>query len=256
MTKKFKIVMLCGKSSSTGIVYNFLAAHYGRFSVIQEEPVPRIRLLKRRGQRLGWVKAVGQLLFVALIVPVLKRKSSFRQKEILDSINLSSTKLPDEYLISVPSVNSEQAIQKLREIDPDIVVVNGTRIIGEDTLKSVNASFINMHAGITPAYRGAHGGYWALYENKPQLVGTTIHQVDTGIDTGQILYQVTFTPTTDDNFATYPLLHIREGLPYLLQAIEDVRNNKLVERLPLTNSEQSSLKYHPTIWQYLGSDVN
>jgi folate-dependent phosphoribosylglycinamide formyltransferase PurN len=34
-----------------------------------------------------------------------------------------------------------------------------------------------------------HGGYWALAENNPQLVGTTVHFVDTGIDTGEVIEQ-------------------------------------------------------------------
>ena len=44
---------------------------------------------------------------------------------------------------------------------------------------------INMHAGITLRYRGVHGGYWALAEQHPEWVGTTVHLVDPGIDTGR-----------------------------------------------------------------------
>ena len=41
-----------------------------------------------------------------------------------------------------------------------------------------------MHAGITPQYRGVHGGYWAVVNNDPEHCGVTIHFVDKGIDTG------------------------------------------------------------------------
>ena len=42
------------------------------------------------------------------------------------------------------------------------MVVNGTRILSRRMLESIDAVFLNMHVGITPKYRGVHGGYWAL----------------------------------------------------------------------------------------------
>jgi methionyl-tRNA formyltransferase len=44
-----------------------------------------------------------------------------------------------------------------------------------------------VHAGITPRYRGTHGGYWVLLNNDPGHCGVTIHLVDPGIDTGSIV---------------------------------------------------------------------
>ena len=79
----------------------------------------------------------------------------------------------DGRVIRVPSVNSGKARRALREFSPQVVVVNGTRIICNETLCAVDAPFINTHAGITPLYRGVHGGYWALREGRPDLVGTT-----------------------------------------------------------------------------------
>jgi len=70
---------------------------------------------------------------------------------------------------------------------PDVVVVNGTRIIAEKVLHSVPATFLNTHSGITPLYRGAHGGYWALVKKDRANCGVTIHVVDAGIDTGGIV---------------------------------------------------------------------
>src|SRR5438093_9923670 len=53
------------------------------------------------------------------------------------------------------------------------VVVNGTRIISEAVLTASDAVFINMHAGITPKYRGVHGGYWALYNGDGEAASST-----------------------------------------------------------------------------------
>lgn len=135
------------------------------------------------------------------------------------------------------------------EINPDIVLVNGTRIISSKVLGSTNAVFINMHTGITPKYRGVHGGYWALANNDKENCGVTIHIVDKGVDTGGILYQTTIPLTAKDNFITYPYLQFGEGLPLMKKAIDDIAINKVVVMKPETT--ESKLWYHPTIWQYL-----
>ena len=66
-------------------------------------------------------------------------------------------------------------------------------------------------AGITPLYRGVHGAYWALAEGRRDLCGVTVHRVDAGIDTGEVLAQVLIDPTPQDNFVTYPWLQVAEG---------------------------------------------
>ena len=95
---------------------------------------------------------------------------------------------------------------------PTLVVVHGTRIIASRVLESLGCPAVNVHAGITPRYRGVHGGYWALAEGHPEWVGTTVHLVDPGIDTGAILAQATFDVTDEDTIATYPDLHLIHGL--------------------------------------------
>ena len=68
----------------------------------------------------------------------------------------------------------------LTSLRPVVVVVNGTRIIAARVLESAGCPVVNLHAGITPRYRGVHGGYWALAERHPEWVGTTVHLVDPG----------------------------------------------------------------------------
>ena len=89
-------------------------------------------------------------------------------------------------------------------------------------LQSLGCPVVNMHAGITPRYRGVHGGYWALAERHPEWVGTTVHLVDPGIDTGAILAQATFDVTDEDTIATYPDLHLIHGLALLGTQVDRV----------------------------------
>jgi methionyl-tRNA formyltransferase len=112
----------------------------------------------------------------------------------------------------------------------------------------VGAPFINLHAGITPLYRGVHGGYWALAEGRPELAGTTVHLVDDGIDTGAVLAQACFRAGPADSFATYPYLHLAAGLPHLLDAVAAALRGAL--RPQPHPALPSRLRTHPTFWQY------
>ncbi len=250
-TGRRRIVVLAQPGPSTNIVANALNQAFGEVTVVVEEPVPRSQFVRRRAKRLGLATTAGQLLFSVLVVPLLRRAGRARVRRILQEGGLVDSPVRQP-VVHVPSVNSDHARRVLRELDPAVVVVSGTRILGADTLGCVDAPFINMHAGITPQYRGVHGGYWALAEGRPDLVGTTVHVVDTGIDTGPILGQATFAVTGEDSFATYPFLHVAAGLPLLIEAVGEVIAGKTLEpRQPRAPDLRSTLRTHPTLSGYL-----
>lgn len=191
----------------------------------------------------------GQVLFSVIIVPFLQIFSKRRIKEIVSSYGMSNQPLPAENIVHFNSVNDAGCSVFLKQHNPEIVIVSGTRIISRELLESTNAVFINMHAGITPRYRGVHGGYWALVNNDPSHCGVTIHLVDKGIDTGEVLYQSVIQYTGRDNFVTYPYLQLGEGLSLLHKAIEDVLQGQHKPFRP--SQEKGKVWYHPSLWQYL-----
>ena len=70
----------------------------------------------------------------------------------------------------------------------DIYFVFGSSYIkGELVDFLIKHKAINIHAGVAPYYRGADCNFWALYDNNPHLVGTTIHLLSKGLDAGPIL---------------------------------------------------------------------
>jgi methionyl-tRNA formyltransferase len=234
------------------MVYHALRRRFGstvRLEVILERPVSRLQLLKRRVQRLGLLPVLGHVLFLMLAVPILRFKGRQRIAEIKALHGLDDSVIP-EPVLRVSSANSSDVIERLRALSPSVVVVNGTRILRPEVLRATAAPFVNMHAGVTPAYRGVHGGYWALAEGRPELVGTTIHLVDEGIDTGAIVKQVIFAPTEADNFTTYPYLHIAMGLPALFDAVQAILSQQR-PALCIPKTNRSRLWYHPTLWSYL-----
>ncbi len=247
MTKK--IVLLAGLGDSTTFMYNGLKDEFNISNVIIEASSSRKKLLKRRLKRLGLVTVFGQLLFQVLYVPLLRKLSLKRIEDIKNSYHLDDTAIDTEKVIRVTSVNSDVCLQTLKQLNPDVIIVNGTGIISKKVLNSIDAAFINTHAGITPNYRGVHGGYWALANDDKANCGVTVHLVDPGIDTGGILYQALIKPTKQDNFTTYTYLQIGEGIQLMKKAINSYLDGNLKAQESTTT--KSALWYHPTLWYYL-----
>ena len=170
-------------------------------------------------------------------------------EHILQQYGLNEAPLPLERVIDVQSVNDVQTVVLLQKLSPQVIVVNGTRILAEKMLNVIPGIFLNTHVGITPLYRGVHGGYWALASGDPQHFGVTIHKIDNGIDTGDIVAQASTTPDDADNFSTYPLLQIAIAIPLLKQAIRDALNGKV--EIMTAPVGKSKLWSHPTVFEYL-----
>jgi folate-dependent phosphoribosylglycinamide formyltransferase PurN len=243
------IVMVAGPGRSTRIIYNALKSCFNIKAVIIERPVSRYRFLRRRIKKLGYGVVIGQILFRSIVVPYLNVTSLKRAKEIMVHYGLSDAEIPECVIRRVASINTEEATAILREFNPNVVIVNGTAIISNSVLNSVSAKFINMHAGITPMYRGVHGAYWAIVQSDYEACGVTVHLVDSGIDTGAVLEQTVIPLERADNFTTYPLLQIAVGLPLLKGAVQAAIENCL--ELKPGAKGVSRIWSHPTIGEYL-----
>jgi folate-dependent phosphoribosylglycinamide formyltransferase PurN len=241
------VVLLTCEGESGRIAARYLTARFPSLAVIIEDPVPRALLLRRRIKRLGFVHVGGQLAFM-MFQRMQQKTSQRRIAEIVRAAGLDA-RLPEGCeLIRVPSVNSHECIGHLQRLRPQAILVIGTRIIAREVLRAVDAPFINYHAGITPKYRGVHGGYWAKAQGDGGNFGVTAHLVDEGIDTGDVLYQARLTPTRKDNYSTYPYLQLAAALPLLVRAAHDALGGTLrPEKIDLP----SHLWSHPTLWSYI-----
>lgn len=241
--------MVAVEDASSNIIYNKLSQSFEIDHIIFEQKVSRSKFVKRRIKKLGFITVFGQILFQFIISTFLSFTSKKRIEAIKDIYGLSDQSIVENKLSRVASINGTASIEKIKTLQPDLIIVNGTRIISKKVLESAKAKFINIHAGITPQYRGVHGAYWALLNNDLENCGVTIHLLDAGIDTGTVLAQKKISPTTKDNFKTYPFLQLGEGLQLLQTVIKDFSNDNITE-INRANFN-SQLWYHPTIWSYL-----
>ena len=85
------------------------------------------------------------------------------------------------------SLRNGKGVAILEEIKPDLVVVVAYgKILPDDFLTYPKHGCINVHASVLPKYRGASPIHYAVL-NGDETTGVTVQQMDSGIDTGDIL---------------------------------------------------------------------
>lgn len=86
-------------------------------------------------------------------------------------------------------LSSPESLELLKSISPDLIVVaNFTQILKPPVIEIPRLGCINVHPSLLPKYRGPSPFYWVL-KNHERKTGVTIHYIDPGIDTGDIIGQ-------------------------------------------------------------------
>lgn len=118
-----------------------------------------------------------------------------RAKALENSINF----------ITHPKINSAEFRARMEEYQCDLFVsMSFNQIFRGDLISLPPLKTINCHAGKLPFYRGRNILNWALINDEKEF-GITVHYVDEGIDTGDIILQSCYPIDDDDTYAT--LLH-------------------------------------------------
>jgi methionyl-tRNA formyltransferase len=109
------------------------------------------------------------------------------------------TGIPVLYL---ENINSEDSLGSLDRFKCDLFVSMSYNQIIRAPLRNIpKYGFINCHAGKLPEYRGRNILNWALINDEIEF-GITVHYIDDGIDTGDILAQKTYPITDQDDYKT------------------------------------------------------
>jgi folate-dependent phosphoribosylglycinamide formyltransferase PurN len=87
--------------------------------------------------------------------------------------------------MEVDSINSAESVRLLQEHKTDLPVYAGAGILKRPLIEAAPLGVLNAHMGLLPCYRGMNVAEWAAWNGDP--VGCSVHLIDSGIDTGDIL---------------------------------------------------------------------
>ncbi len=138
-------------------------------------------------------------------------------------LKLKADQLGIPFLV-YPNINDETFLEQISVYRADLFVsMSFNQIFQKKTIDIPLLGTINCHAGKLPFYRGRNVLNWALINDEKEF-GVTVHYVDTGIDTGDIITQECFPITDQDDYKTLLQRAYKGCSDLLAQSVEDIRS--------------------------------
>lgn len=126
--------------------------------------------------------------------------------------------------------NSPEFAETMRGLRPDLFLAVGyLNRLGQDLLAAPRLLAANFHASPLPAYRGLHPVFRTLRAGE-RWAGLTVHVLDAGLDTGDILYQVRVRTRRDDSVGSLYDRIMDRSVGLVGRLIADAESGRLKRR--------------------------
>jgi methionyl-tRNA formyltransferase len=221
-----KLIILTNKGSLFGKkVINYLLLQKVRIDgvVVINQPIKYyLKLFNFVKKRVGFWEA-AYFSFSRLIQEVRRKKVTFYH----DCPFIHHYEEMGVNIIYSEGTNSSETIQKIKLLSPDLVILGQAGIIKEEILKIPKIGILNAHPGILPYYRGIDCFQWAIYNHEFDKIGSTIHWVNEGIDTGNIVAKRRYYVSKNDTSLTILDKIYDEAIVILTETVKDIFRGKI-----------------------------
>ena len=128
---------------------------------------------------------------------------------------------------NIISFNSRITLEEIINHKINFVVCDRPKfLLSDEILNHLPRKVINIHPSFLPWNRGYFPNYWSAKTKTPH--GTTIHFIDSGIDTGDIIAQIRINFFEDDTLkTTYERLRVL-SISLFLSIWGEIRNGKMM----------------------------
>jgi methionyl-tRNA formyltransferase len=193
--------------------------------IVQEFNIVGIVKEKRESKR--------QITFSKIMAYLFERLFLIEHKLAWDRLKSYYKKkysaFPSTNTIVVENINSDVVKEFTEDLNPDLILVSGTRLVRKNNLKTKSTfGIINLHTGLSPYIKGGPNcTNWCLAKKKYAYIGNTIMWIDSGIDSGNILLSnfVDFSHVTD--FSSLHVQTMDQAHDLYLQALHCIKEDKV-----------------------------
>ena len=92
-------------------------------------------------------------------------------------------------------------LSEIENFNPDMIISYGYQyIISKDIIEMYEGKIINLHISYLPWNKGVYPNIWSIIDNTPK--GVSIHLIDEGVDTGDIIFQRKVEINDDDTLSS------------------------------------------------------
>lgn len=152
-------------------------------------------------------------------------------------------------LIITDDVNNSRVIDYLRNAQIDLLLNTGGGLYKSEVISTVRTGILNAHMGPLPEFRGMNVMEWSLFYSRD--IGVTLHFIDKGIDTGDILLFKTIPVESGD---TIEDLRNKSGIlniELFYTAIKCISENKLGRTRQLKDEGKQYFVMHPRLRSFV-----
>ncbi len=127
-------------------------------------------------------------------------------------------------------VNCAASVAALAALTPDLILsVAYDQILKPTILRLAPLGSLNVHAGKLPGYRGRNVVNWAILNGETEI-GLTVHFMDEGIDTGDVVLQRTLPIGWTDDYSTV-LASVVAAVPDIVaEAVAQILSGRAVRQ--------------------------
>ncbi len=124
-------------------------------------------------------------------------------------------------------LNSQSFISMIKSYDPDLFVSVACPVIFKQNLiKAAKTDCINIHNAPLPNYRGMLPNFWQLYHDE-KTAGITVHKIDVGIDTGDIVSRIFIPIEPDETLDQLIRKTKKEGAHIIIEIVEKYKKGEI-----------------------------
>ncbi len=159
----------------------------------------------------------------SILYKLFKKVYFFKKKYIRNLKSFSKEKnIPYYYMDNGSDKNLKQWV---KDKNPDVIVVYFmSQLLKENIFSIPKYGTINLHPALLPSYRGPNPDFWMYYDGIKEG-GVTVHYIDKGEDTGDIIYQEKYDFPLGLKSPQMLDLSIGEiGVKLLLKALDNLEN--------------------------------
>ena len=153
-------------------------------------------------------------------------KKSGRGQKITQSEVKNYAEKNNIQILQPDNLNDKEFINKIKEINPDIIIVVAFRKLPAEIFSIPKYGTINLHASLLPNYRGAAPINWCLINNETKT-GVTTFFINEKIDQGDILLKEEVNISDKDNFGSLYIKLSSVGSRLLIKTIKGVLSKSL-----------------------------
>lgn len=146
----------------------------------------------------------------------------------------------------IKTPNSKIFHEELIQLKPDIIINQSQNIIKKELLDIPTIGVLNRHNALLPKNRGRLTPFWVLYK-KEKETGVSIHFVEEGLDSGDIIVQEKYPVTKNDSFNSLVRKNYQIAPKAMLKAI-DLLEGGFKDYLPNDN-DKATYNTTPTLKQ-------